>query len=63
MKGIGAYEVCFTELSHSVPFLMTVDEEEFLDVDDRLLCLHFNIQHGPMVLVEREEFDDDMVLI
>ena len=42
---------------------MTVDKEGFLDIDDRLLCLHFNIQHGPMVLVEREEYDDDMVLM
>ena len=43
MKGNGADEVCFTEPSHLVPFLMTVDEEGFLDVDDQLLCLHFNI--------------------
>ena len=63
MNGIGVDEVCFIEPSQSVPFLMTVDKEGFLDVDDRLLCLHFNIQHGPMVLVEREEYDDDMVLM
>ena len=25
--------------------------------------MHFNIQHGSMVLVEREEYDDDMVLV
>ena len=63
MNGIGANEVCFIEPSQLVPFLMTVDKEGFLDVDDRLLCLHFNIQHGPMVLVEREEYDDDMGLM
>ena len=34
-----------------------------MDVDDRFLCLHFQIQHGPLVLVEREEYDDDMVLM
>ena len=62
MNGIGADEVCFTKPSQSVPFLMIVDEKGFLDIDDRLLCLHFNIQHGPLVLVEREEYDDDMVL-
>ena len=63
MSGIGTDEVCFTEPSHSVPFVMTIDKEGFLDVDDRLLCLHFQIQHGPLVLVEREEYDDDMVLM
>ena len=63
MSGIGADKVCFTEPSHSIPFVMTIDKEGFLDVDDRLLCLHFQIHHGPLVLVEREEYDDDMVLM
>ena len=63
MNGIGADEVCFTEPSESIPFVMTVDKEGFLDVDDRLLCLHFQIQHGPLVLVEREEYNDDMVVM
>ena len=63
MMRIGANDVCFTEPSHTHPFLMIVEEEGFIDVDDRLLCLHFNIQHGPLVLVEREEYDEDMVLM
>ena len=42
---------------------MTIDEEGFLDIDDWILCLYFNIQHGPMVLVEKEEYNDDMVLM
>ena len=57
MMRIGANNVCFTEPSRTHPFLMMVEEEGFIDVDDRLLCLHFNIQHDPLVLVEREEFD------
>ena len=63
MMRISANDVCFTEPSHTHPFLMTVEEEGFIDVDDRLLCLHFNIQHGPLVLVEREEYDEDMALM
>ena len=63
MMKIGANDFCFTEPSHTHPFLMTVEEEGNIDVDDRLLCLHFNIEHGPLVLVEREEFDEDMVLM
>ena len=63
MMRIGANDVCFTKPSHTHPFLMMVEEEGFIDVDDRLLCLHFNIQHGPLVLVEREEYDEDMVLM
>ena len=63
MMRIGADDVCFIEPSHMLLFLMTVEEEGYIDVNDRLLCLHFNIQHGPLVLVEREEFDEDMVLM
>ena len=63
MMRIGANDVCFTEPSHTHPFLMTVEEEGYIDFDDRLLCLHFNIQHGLLVLVEREEYDEDMVLM
>ena len=62
MMKIGAAEVCFMELLHT-PFLMTIGEEGFFDVDDWLLCLHFNIEYGPLVLVEREEYDEDMVLM
>ena len=43
MMRIGANDVCFTEPSHTHPFLITIEEEGFIDVDDRLLCLHFNI--------------------
>ena len=63
MMRIGANDVCFTEPSHTHPFLMTVEEEGFIDVDDRLLCLHFDIQHGSLVLLERKEYDEDMVLM
>ena len=60
---IGPNKVCFTNSSHTVPFMMTVDEGGFLGIDDYLLCLHFDIQHGPLVLVVREEYDEDMVFI
>ena len=63
MMRIGANDVCFTEPLHTHSFLMTVEEEGFIDIDDRLLCLHFNIQHDPLMLVEGEEFDEDMVLM
>ena len=63
MLRIGAHSVCFTKSSHTIPFLMTIDEEGFLDIDDQMLCLHFNIEHGPLVLVEREEYHEDMVLM
>ena len=63
MMRIDANNVFFIEPSHTHPFLMTVEEEGFIDVDDRLLCLYFNIQYSPLVLVEREEFDEDMVLM
>ena len=52
MMRISADNVCFTKPSHTLPFLMTVKEDGYIDVDDRLLCLHFNIQHDPLVLVE-----------
>ena len=42
---------------------MFVDNMGFLDVEERLLCLHFDIEPGPLVIVEREEYDDDMVLM
>ena len=63
MMRIGAIDVCFTEPLHTLPFLMTVEEEGYIEVNDQLLYLHFNIQHGLLVLVEREEFDEDMVLM
>ena len=59
--GLGAGEVRFTEPFHSALFIMFVDDMGFLDVEERLLCLHFNIEPGPLVIVEREEYDDDMV--
>ena len=63
MMKIGPNKVCFIEPSHTVPFIMTIEEGGFLDVDDQLLCLHFDIQHGRLVLVEREEYREGMVLI
>ena len=32
-------------------------------MDERLLCLCFNFKDGNLMLVEREEFDEDMVLM
>ena len=43
--------------------MMAIEEEIYVDVDDHLLCLHFNIEHDLLVLVEREEYDEDMVLM
>ena len=56
-------EVRFTEPSHLAPFVMFVDDIGFLDVVERLLYLHFDIEPRPLVIVEREEYDDDMVLM
>ena len=61
--GLDAGEVQFTEPFHSAPFIMFVDNIGYLDVEERLLCLHFDIEPGPLVIVEREEYDDDMVLM
>ena len=61
--GLDAGEVRFTEPFHSAPFIMFVNDMGFVDVEERLLCLHFNIEPGPLVIVEREEYDDDMVLM
>ena len=56
-------EVSFREPSQEVPFIMTVGREGYIDVDERLLCLRFNFKDGNLMLVEREEFDEDMVLM
>ena len=42
---------------------MTVEREGYLDVDEQLLCLHFGIEVLPLLLVEQEEYDKDMVLM
>ena len=42
---------------------MTIEREGYLDVDEQLLCLHFGIEVLPLLLVEREEYDEDMVLM
>ena len=63
MERIGESEVSFSEPSHTAPFIMTVEREEYLDVDEGLLCLHFGIEVLPLLLVEREEYDEDMVLM
>ena len=61
--GLDEGEVRFIEPSHLALFIMFVDDIGFLDVEERLLCLHFDIELGPLVIVEREEYDDDMVLM
>ena len=61
--GLDKGEVRFIEPSHSASFIMFVDDMGFLDVEERLLYLHFDIEPGPLVIVEREEYDDDMVLM
>ena len=61
--GLGEGEVWFSELSHAAPFVMFVDPIGHLDVEERILCLHFKIEPGSLVIVEREEFDEDMVLM
>ena len=63
MERICIYEVRFSELSHSAPFIMIVGNEEYLDADEWLLCLHFSIEVNPLLLVEREKYDEDMVLM
>ena len=61
--GVHDGEVWFTEPSHSAPFIMLVDKDNFLNMEERLLCLHFDIELEPLVIVEQDEFDDDMVLM
>ena len=56
-------KVSFREPSQEVPFIMTVGNEGYIDVDERLFCLCFNFKDGNLMLVEREEFDMDMVLM
>ena len=56
-------EVSFREPSQEVPFIMTIGEEGYIDVDECLLCLRFNFKDGNLMLIEREEFDEDMVLM
>ena len=60
---LGEDKVSFREPSQEVPFIMTVGKEDYIDVDKRLLCLRFNFKDGNLMLVEREEFDEDMVLM
>ena len=56
-------KISFREPSHHVPFIMKVGEDGYLDVDERVLCLHFNLKDGNLMLLEREEYDQDMVLM
>ena len=51
--GLGEEEVWFSEPSHAAPFVMFVDPIGHLDVEERLLCLHFEIEPGSFVIVER----------
>ena len=61
--GLDEGEVWFSEPSHPAPFVMFVGPNEYLDVEERLLYRHFEIEPGLSVVVEREEFDGDMVLM
>ena len=63
MEQIGESKVSFSKPSHTAPFIMIVEREGYLDVDERLLCLHFGIEVLPLLLVEQEEYDEDMVLM
>ena len=56
-------EVWFSEPSHPAPFVMFVGPDRYLDVEERLLCRHFETELGLSVVVEREEFDEDMILM
>ena len=56
-------EVSFREPSNPIPFIMTLEKEGYVDVHERLLCLQFNFKDGNLLLVEREEYDEDMVLM
>ena len=60
---LGESEVSFSEPSHTAPFIMRVESKGYLDVDERLFSLHFGIEVLPLLLVEQEEYDEDMVLI
>jgi hypothetical protein len=54
--------VLFRISSSLVPFAVYVDEEGFSVVDERLLCLRFNLQEATL-LVEKEEVDSNGCLI
>ena len=56
-------EVIFRKPSQEVPFIMIVGKEGYKDEDEHLLCLRFNFRDGNLMLIEREEFDEDMVLM
>ena len=61
--GLGEGEVWFSKPSHPALFVMFVGPDGYLDVEERLLCRHFETELDPSVVVEREEFDEDMVLM
>ena len=53
MERIGEHEVRFLELSHTTSFIMSIENKDFLDIDERLFCLYFNIEVNPLLLVEK----------
>ena len=63
MEWIRDHEVFFSKPSYTATFIISIENEEYLDVDEWLICLHFNIEVNPLFLVEREEYDKDMVLM
>ena len=52
---ISFYSICLVTLF--------VNNDGYLDVKERLLCLHFDIEPGPLVIIERMEYDEDMELM
>ena len=56
-------EVSFREPSNPVPFIMAVGKKGYVDVHEWLLYLSFNFKDGNLLLVEREEYNEDMVLM
>jgi hypothetical protein len=54
--------VSFRNSSSSVPFVLHVDKRGFATVPERLLSLRFNLLQQSL-LVEKEEFDHDGILV
>ena len=59
----GVDEVIFTEPSHNALFIVKVDRSDYADSNECLFYMHFNMQCSPLLLVEREENNEDMVLM
>ena len=42
---------------------MSVGTEDNLDVDKLLFCFHFNFKDSKLMVLERKDYDEDMVLM